>query len=139
MATMREWFWIQGPLTILWDFFIAGPWKIPSLASYVYGTVVGKSTRNFTSDLISLMFMPLNIFSRLLMVGYWDEEEAERAFTYYLRRTMLGYVPMAIWDFFLMLAYGTTGNPDKAIEKAPIPLYPSIVRGAKQFGKQFVK
>ena len=138
MSNLRTWFWIQAPVTILWDFFIAGPWKLPGLASYVYGGVVGKSTRNFTSDLISLMFMPLNIAARLMMVGYWDEDEAERAFTYYLRRTMLGYAHMAMWDFFLaMIALGND-KPKKAIEKFPFPAPPAVTRLGREAGKRFM-
>ncbi len=133
MAAMRNWFWVQGPITILWDFFIAGPWKLPGgyIASYFYGGVIGKSTRNFTSDLISFMFMPLNIFGSLFIQGYWDDDEAERALTYYLRRTMLGYVPMSMWDFFISMLYATNGNPTDAVRKAPIPAPPSVTKIGK--------
>ena len=92
----------------------------------VWGSIVGKTTRNFTSDVLSFMFSPLSIALRLLYTNPFEEEDAEETMTYFLRRTMLGYLPMMGWDFTMALLHAANEDRKLAVRKFPIvgPIVP---------------
>ena len=129
---LRTFIATQGALTLLWDIFIKGPFRIPFLTRHAYKGILGKTTRNFSSDLISLLFMPLTMAIKITLANGLDEEEIERDWTYYMRRTFLGYVPMMALDTILTLWYLGAGEEEKAFDKLPIPAPPSAVNTVKE-------
>ena len=82
--------------------------------------------------------MPMIVLLRLAMPSPWDEEEAERTITYYMRRTMLGYVPMTLWDI-LMIPFVSQSSGEAAWKKVPLFLPPGIQTPTKYLLKEIAK
>ena len=88
-----------------YDMFISPVAFIPLVRSAMYKYMPGgKMVRGVTSDYLSMMLMPLTLALKGLFYDDDDEEVAiERSFTYYLRRTFIGFGPS--WAFENVLFY----------------------------------
>lgn len=112
VAALRAFLFIQGPMTVLFDFFIFGPMLLNYMPGFVGRTLrIGptKYLRGMGSDLLSLMMIPV-AFGLTAFLSDDEEEDAERLLTSYLRRTYIGYAPMMLWDQVVFLYYLMLNN-----------------------------
>ena len=107
VATFRRFILMGGIATAISDFLIFGP--IPALRLLKYSTGASLGVRNFGSDLLSMTFFVMVTLPYLLMSGA-DEEEYEKQFTFFSRKTMLGWAPNTFFDFTGLLFSAIIGN-----------------------------
>lgn len=109
VAQLRTFLMTQGLLTILVDTFIYGPFAgaaklVPGVRRGLY-TLPGISyVGGATSDLISLMWALPNLLIALSFGEGPDDDEWDDVFTYYMRRSFLGWGVTYTWESILMLA-----------------------------------
>ena len=138
LAAFKSWFWIQGSLTILWD--LAMVQALPAFSMYkLYRIGTGfKSSRGFTSDLISLSVLPLMLLLKFgLALGEDDDEGPEDLsdiLAYYTRKGTFGFVPQWSFEVLLSLMDALLGNSKEASQRAVNVLGPAT-GGSTEVGK----
>ena len=100
---------------VLVDLILLGPLAI---GKSMYRIGFSKSgLKPYTSDYVTLMMAPLTIMLYAMGGGYDDEEEMERHFTYYMRRSFLGYLPHMTIEVFFALVLSLSGQHHVAMHK----------------------
>tara|TARA_Y100001937_G_scaffold31018_3_gene44489 strand:+ start:28957 stop:32481 length:3525 start_codon:yes stop_codon:yes gene_type:complete len=114
-ATWRS-FMAQNMLTyVIVDLILMGPLAI---GKSLYRLGFSKSgVKPYTSDYITLMMALPTVALYALGGGYDSEEEIERHYTYYIRRTFLGYLPHMTIEVFMGLVLALMGKGDMALSK----------------------
>jgi hypothetical protein len=84
------------------------------------------------------MLIPLTFLLRMALGTPFDEEEAERTFTYYLRKNYMGYVPMTIWDFMRSIRH-LEDSPSKFIDTVPTITPPVVTETMREVVKYGIK
>jgi len=117
VAALRNFLFIQGIMTILFDFFIFGPLLLPGYLGRQLAIGPTKYLRGMGSDLLSLsMIVPM--LALMAYMGDDEEEDVERTLTQYLRRTYIGYLPMMAWDYIVFLFYLLNDNTSGVAKQA---------------------
>lgn len=110
VAALRTFLTTQVLMTMMWDMALGGPLRFlptPKWASqFLYKSGLGNQVRNLTSDMASLMTLPLTMFLRAQLFGLRieeeDDEDKARTAAYYARRIpFMGYVPTAMFESML--------------------------------------
>ena len=126
VAQLRAFITWQGALTFLFDLLLLGPIpvrallrKTPILGSVMQGAF-GRTLGSGSSDLLSWVFaVPIMMIN--LMVGGWDEDDADKAWTHYFRRTAFGFLPNWGMDVALSM-FGSANEKEKHFQNALSPI-----------------
>ena len=131
LASARAWLLTQGLWTVLWDFGIMGPiMLVPGLKTIFRTMPFTRAIGGSTSDLISwIMLLPGIAVALSFGEG---EDEMERIFDYYFRKTMFGMGARWAVDWFLAIAAMIDADDDEErnnkIDRVLGPLYPPIIK-----------
>ena len=117
VAHLKSFILTQGLLTVLVDIATLSP-ALPAVRWGLYNFSGSKTLRGFTSDLVSLMLMPVMVAGMFLSGNLDEEEEYERTLKYYMRKTFLGFVPMWAFDNIVWMFSLFAGSIDRAIDGA---------------------
>jgi len=120
MATLRQFIKIQGLTTLSFDIVTLG--VFPMLAPLRYAMYLGTGTRalrGFTSDFISFAIaIPLLIVKSLAGGGGDDEDkDLQRTFTYFFRKTQIGFGATWTFDILQMIYYAAMADGENAKDK----------------------
>ena len=134
LAAFRRWIFTQGLWTAIWDFGIMGPLTLIPGMRGIYRTIPGiRTVGGSTSDLISLMLLVPGL---AIAASSGDgEDDMERIFDYYSRKTFLGFGARWTWDAFLAMLATIESEDDEeyydSIHKVVSPILPPPLREAK--------
>ena len=128
MAQFKSFVLTQGIMTTLFDFMLFGPIPFRAIMRNVpfIQSKFGRALGSGSSDLVSwVMAVPLMLLS-LALGGAWDEDDIDKAWTFYFRKTAFGYLPNLGMDVVLGF-FGAANERQKHRENALSVAIPSFV------------
>jgi len=128
MAQFKSFVLTQGFMTTLFDFMLFGPIPFRALMRNIpfIQSRFGRALGSGSSDLASwIMAIPL-IFLSLALGGAWDDDEIDKAWTFYFRKTAFGYLPNMGMDVVLGF-FGAANERQKHRENSLSIAIPSMV------------
>ena len=134
LASYRAWFLTQGLWTVLWDFGIMGPiLLIPGMKSIFRSMPFTRAIGGSTSDLVSwIMLLPGIAVALSFGEG---EDNIEKIFDYYFRKTMFGMGARWSVDFVLAILAMIDADDDEErnnkIDRVLSPVYPPIIKESR--------
>ena len=123
VAHLRAYIGSQFWWTALFDLMVLGPAGV-AVGKFVPGlnTMFGRTLGSGSSDLASFIFLPFLLAINILS-GAMDEEEAEKTWFFYFRRTAFGFIPN--WGMDLIFGFvGTAADREKHRANVFSPLLP---------------
>tara|TARA_R100000322_G_scaffold138616_1_gene94399 strand:- start:1145 stop:4690 length:3546 start_codon:yes stop_codon:yes gene_type:complete len=144
VAQLRAFITWQGALTFLFDLMLLGPIplramlrKTPIVGSIMKNTF-GRTLGSGSSDLLSWVFaIPIMMIN--LAAGGWDEDDADKAWTHYFRRTAFGFLPNWGMDVALSM-FGSANEKEKHFQNALSPLTAGwVIPGSRALGEKFTR
>tara|TARA_Y100001963_G_scaffold21443_2_gene27685 strand:+ start:2166 stop:5834 length:3669 start_codon:yes stop_codon:yes gene_type:complete len=122
-AQFRAYMSSQFIWTVLFDYMVLGPGGVivgkgvPGLNS-----VLGRTLGSGASDLASFIFLPFLLTINIL-AGAMDEDEAQKTWFYYFRKTAFGFIPN--WGMDLVFGlFGAAAEAEKHRANVFSPLLP---------------
>ena len=131
LAAFRTWIFTQGLWTAIWDFAIMGPFLLVPGVKKVSRLIPGVRTiGGASSDLISLLLLIPGL-AVAMHTGEGDDE-LEKIFDYYSRRTIFGLGARWSIDFFLTMLAAIEDEDNneysRRVAKTLAPWSPPVVK-----------
>ena len=116
VAALRNFLIIQGPTTLIWDIASVSIPAIGMVRALAFMSGVTRSTRGFTSDILSLMFIPLILGLKLGLGEDDDDERWDKTLKHYTRKLWFGFVPTWGFETVISLLSALSGENKRANE-----------------------